>query len=290
VATGPDTLWERFLKPVARVAIDGEALQRQYEGWDWSAARARFENPQVRYPEYYTQNFHGIEQGYLTSDAAITYDPVTQYALPPNETWVREDAVKAVRGTPRAILDLGCGTGSTTVLLQQAFPDATVVGLDLSPYMLAVAADKARRAGLPMVQWRHGLAEATGLNANSFDLVTASLLFHETPPTVTQAILRESCRLLRTPGQFLALDGNQQTLRSVPWLMEIFEEPYIQDYANGNLERWLGAAGFDRLETQSIWGLHQVSSGWKPQPVGARTPVATDDATEPDSPPSPIPA
>ena len=33
---------------------------------------------------------------------------------------------------PRSILDYGCGTGSATVLLQQRFPEATVVGVDVS--------------------------------------------------------------------------------------------------------------------------------------------------------------
>jgi len=57
------------------------------------------------------------------------------------------------------ILDLGCGTGSTT-LLKQAFPQAEVIGLDLSPYMLVRAEHKAKAAGLD-IHWRHGNAEQT---------------------------------------------------------------------------------------------------------------------------------
>ncbi|ERN40465.1 methylase involved in ubiquinone/menaquinone biosynthesis [Rubidibacter lacunae KORDI 51-2] len=264
MATGKDTLWDRFLKPIATTLIDGEAIHRQYAGWDWDAARDRFSRPDLEYPEYYrTQNFHGIAGGYLTADAAITYDPVTHYALPPNEDWIRADAVRAVGGSPRAILDLGCGTGSTTLLFKRAFPKATVLGLDLSPFMLAVADDKARRANLT-IRWQHGLAEATGLPPNEFDLVTASLLFHETPASATKAILREAFRLLRPNGQFLTLDGNQVTLRTFTWLTEIFEEPYICDYAAGTLDDWLQSTGFEAVRTQPLWGLHQVSSARKP--------------------------
>ena len=34
---------------------------------------------------------------------------------------------------PKRILDIGCGTGRTTVQLAQNFPDAQVIGIDLSP-------------------------------------------------------------------------------------------------------------------------------------------------------------
>jgi trans-aconitate 2-methyltransferase len=40
---------------------------------------------------------------------------------------------------PSSIFDLGCGPGSGTELLAAAFPSATIVGLDLSDNMLAVA-------------------------------------------------------------------------------------------------------------------------------------------------------
>nr|ADO19154.1 methyltransferase [Nostoc flagelliforme str. Sunitezuoqi] len=97
-------------------------------------------------------------------------------------------------------------------MLKQAFPEAEVIGLDLSPYMLVRAEDKARNAGLGIV-WRHGNAEKTGFRDATFDLVTASLLFHETPDAVSQAILRESFRLLVAGGQVLTqpeFDGKKR--------------------------------------------------------------------------------
>ena len=64
------------------------------------------------------------------------------------KTWVRESLVKAIQGTPRRILDLGCGTGTTTLMLKKRFSSAEVIGLDLSPHMLVVADHKAREANL----------------------------------------------------------------------------------------------------------------------------------------------
>ncbi|NJP10594.1 MAG: methyltransferase domain-containing protein [Leptolyngbyaceae cyanobacterium RU_5_1] len=264
MAVRKDTIFERFLAPVVRLFINEEELQRFRDSIDWKMASDRLSNPSLTYPAYYTsQNFHGIEGGYLTSDAAVTYDPITQYALPPSETLVRQALVDSIQSKPRRILDLGCGTGSTTLLLKQAFPQAEVIGLDLSPYMLVVAEHKAQKAGLD-IQWRHSKAEATGFPDASFDLVTASLLFHENPPAVSKAILQESYRLLTTGGEVVILDGSQRVLRQTEWLTEIFEEPYIRDYAAESVDAWMGAARFGAVQTQDVWLLNQLTRGVKP--------------------------
>lgn len=267
MAVRKDTIFERFLSPIIRSFIDEKKLREFYESVDWEAEGDRFRHPALTYPHYYSsQNFHGIEGGYLNPGASVSYDPITQYVLPPNETWVRQGLIDSIKGTPRRILDLGCGTGSTTLMLKQAFPQAQVTGLDLSPYMLVMADHKAKNAELN-IHWRHGNAEATGLPDASFDLVTASLLFHETPPTVSQSILHECFRLLTTGGEVLILDGNQKTIRQVDWLTEVFEEPYIKDYAAGSVDAWMGAVGFEAVQTKDLFLIHQVSHGMKPIPV-----------------------
>ncbi|PSN06727.1 methyltransferase type 11 [filamentous cyanobacterium CCP5] len=279
MANRKDTLFEQFLAPVFNLLMDREALLHLRNSIDWPTATHVLTNPQVTYPDYYLNApFHGIDKGYLTPDAAITYDPITRYVLPPNEVWVREAAVQSVKGYPRRILDLGCGTGSTTVLMQQGFPQAAVIGLDLSPYMLVMADRKAQAANLP-IQFRHGDAAATGLPEGSFDLVTASLLFHETPPSVAKAILQEAFRLLRPGGEVVILDGNQRTLRSTEWLSNIFEEPFIQAYAQGSTDAWLGAVGFEAIRTEDFWWLHQITHALKPNPVQApsQTPYQASD-------------
>lgn len=269
MAAGKDTIFERFLAPAfGNLLLDREALLRHRNAVDWEAESDRLRPSDFDYPDYYlSQNFHGITHGYLTPDAAVTYDPITRYALPPHEDWVRQALVERVAGSPRRILDLGCGTGSTTLHLKRAFPSAEVVGLDLSPHMLIVAEQKAREARLA-IAFRHGAAEATGYADQSFDVVTASLLFHETPPAIAQAILREGFRLLQPGGQVLILDGCQSTLREAAWLTDIFEEPYIKDYAAGSTDAWMGAAGFDAIRTDEFWWMHQVTQGLKPLPAG----------------------
>jgi ubiquinone/menaquinone biosynthesis C-methylase UbiE len=270
MAPRTDTIFERFLAPIFNTfLINQEDLKRVYQSIDWETASDRIKNPVLTYPGYYkTQNFHGIEGGYLNPGAAVSYDPITQYVLPPGESLVRQALIDSIQTRPRRILDLGCGTGSMTLELKRAFPQSEVIGLDLSPYMLVMAEFKAQKAGLE-IQWQHGMAEQTGFPAASFDLVTASLLFHETPPAIAQAILRESYRLLTIGGEVVVLDGNQKLLRQTEWLTQIFEEPYIQDYAQTSTDAWMGAAGFGAVQSQDIWWLHQVNHGLKPIPGDA---------------------
>ncbi|WP_413162826.1 class I SAM-dependent methyltransferase [Capilliphycus salinus ALCB114379] len=260
-----DTIFQQFLAPLfENFLIDGEALKQFKQSINWEKESDRLTNPSVTYPDYYqSQNFHGIKGGYLNPEAPVSYDPITQHVLPPNETIVRQGLIDRIRVKPRRILDLGCGTGSTTLLLKKAFPNAEAIAVDLSPYMLVAAELKAKKAGLD-IQFRHSNAEATGFPDQSFDLVTASLLFHETPPEVAQTILNESFRLLRVGGEVIVLDGNQKALRQTEWLTEIFEEPYIKAYAAASVDKWMTKAGFAEVQTDDWWWVHQISRGIKP--------------------------
>jgi trans-aconitate 2-methyltransferase len=75
---------------------------------------------------------------------------------------------------PKRIVDLGCGSGLSTVALREAFPKAEIVGVDLSPDMLAAAAKR-----LPKILFREG--DVATFNATGFDLVFANAVFQWIP-------------------------------------------------------------------------------------------------------------
>ena len=38
---------------------------------------------------------------------------------------------------PKRVLDIGCAGGLSTIKLSESFPEAEIIGIDLSPYMLS---------------------------------------------------------------------------------------------------------------------------------------------------------
>jgi ubiquinone/menaquinone biosynthesis C-methylase UbiE len=69
------------------------------------------------------------------------------------------------------ILDLGCGTGIVArQIASRVGTSGKVIGIDVSPNMLAVAKMAADREELT-IEWREGNAEQLPFPASSFDLV-----------------------------------------------------------------------------------------------------------------------
>jgi ubiquinone/menaquinone biosynthesis C-methylase UbiE len=89
----------------------------------------------------------------------------------PERTWALEAGLEAVPAPPRRVLDLGTGTGDAALAIARRWPEAEVLGLDLSKRMVA----EARRKTPPELAGRVGfdVADARRLPVPdaSFDLV-----------------------------------------------------------------------------------------------------------------------
>lgn len=73
-----DMLWDRLLSLLLENLIDRDTMLQLRARIDWDKAVASYLLPGFDYPDYYrTQNFHGIEGGYLTISAAVTSDPTS---------------------------------------------------------------------------------------------------------------------------------------------------------------------------------------------------------------------
>ena len=90
----------------------------------------------------------------------------------------RELIARLTPHQPRRILDLGCGSGLSTQELRRVFPQAEIVGVDLSPDMLKAAAKR-----LPSVVFREG--DAASFDSSGFDLVFANALLQWVPDHLT---------------------------------------------------------------------------------------------------------
>lgn len=139
----------------------------------------------------------------LFADAAPTYDGVVRAStLGMDLLWKRRMfAAVPDEPAPRRILDMACGTGIVTAGLAERYPDAEVVGLDVSPEMLAVARERIDAGNVRFVE--RPAAEVTELGTDAFDLVTASYL----PKYVDRRRLaRDLRRVVRDGGAVVAHD------------------------------------------------------------------------------------
>ncbi len=105
------------------------------------------------------------------------------------------------------VLDIGCGTGSLTLLC--AARGGEVTGIDISLQMLDIARTKVAVAGL---EERVELMEMSAVDlddefsAQTFDVVVSSLVFSELSDDERRFTLRECHRLLRDGGRLVVAD------------------------------------------------------------------------------------
>jgi ubiquinone/menaquinone biosynthesis C-methylase UbiE len=104
---------------------------------------------------------------------------------------------------PNTVLDLGCGTGQLTQRLGEQFPDATVIGADLSNGMLERAAERAESddAVANLGGFVRADAQRIPLASGSFDVVTCTESFHWYGDQ--EAAVAEVARLLRPGGRLV---------------------------------------------------------------------------------------
>jgi ubiquinone/menaquinone biosynthesis C-methylase UbiE len=77
------------------------------------------------------------------------------------------------------IIDVGCGSGATAIVLAQSFPKSEVVGIDLSEPLLRLATQAAQAAGLSdRVRFELGDVEHTAYEEDSFDVVLNLNMVH----------------------------------------------------------------------------------------------------------------
>ena len=107
---------------------------------------------------------------------------------------------------PCRIADLGCGTGTVSVLFSEHGHDVT--GLDISPQMIDRARIKARSAGLT-IRFDIGNAAEPALDAGSFDVVFARHVVWALPDP--KAALRRWANLLAPHGRFVFVEGRWDT-------------------------------------------------------------------------------
>jgi len=140
-------------------------------------------------------------------------------ALTGGEGWRRDCREMAARVAGPRVLDLGIGPGTSAIEMARVDPSRSHVGLDLSARMVAVAAVRARSAGVPLALVR-GDGLALPFRSAAYDGATGHSYLYLLPDP--QAGLAEVCRVLRPGGTAAFLEpaagpaSPRQALRDGP--------------------------------------------------------------------------
>src|SRR5262249_51318677 len=199
-----DGSWPVFLERSRLFFEDLPQVHRRREGGHYRQVLS--DHTRGKRPGYYLQNFHFQSGGWLTPDSARRYDTQVEVLFKGSANATRRQALVPLselfagrdqRGL--RLLDIGCGTGRFLDFCKQAWPRLATVGIDLSEAYLVEAGRHLKRWG-----WLDLLVanvEAIPLADESQDAVTSIFTFHELPPKVRRAVLRECARVLKGGGR-----------------------------------------------------------------------------------------
>lgn len=151
-------------------------------------------------------------------------------------------------GEGEVVLDLGSGGGIDVLLaVKKVGPSGRVIGVDMTPEMIDLARQNARKVGAGNVEFRLGEIEHLPVADESVDVIISNCVINLSPEK--EAVFKEAYRVLRSGGRLLVSDMMVQGLPDevrknfTTWASCIGGAIRLEDYLAKIKE-----AGFTKLE------------------------------------------
>ena len=160
-----------------------------------------YKDPSSSKKEQVTQMFDEISNKYDTLNRVIS--------LGIDQSWRRKVVIIASETAPQRVLDIATGTGDLAIALKKT--NATqIIGLDISPGMLAIGKDKVKALSLDKtITMVLGDSENLSYEDNYFDFVTVA--FGVRNFENLEKGLGELFRVLRPQGKLIILETSVPT-------------------------------------------------------------------------------
>ncbi|MDE3068702.1 MAG: ArsR family transcriptional regulator [Verrucomicrobiota bacterium] len=145
---------------------------------------------------------------------------------------------------PLVVADLGAGEGLLSELLARRCK--RVIAVDNSEKIVAFGAAKARKNGLKNLEFRLGDLQHPPIDAGSVDLVILSQALHHAE--IPEKAIAAAHNILKPGGQIVILDLLRHSFERA---RELYGDRW-PGFAECDLQRWLEAAGFKRIEISVV--------------------------------------
>lgn len=171
----------------------------------------------------------------------------------------------------RRIYEMGCGGATTLSICRQQFPDAELIGGDLSPALLRNGHFLSEMLGLGATFRQEDACDVAEAD-NSVDGVISYAVHHEMPPAVSLRAIREMFRILTPGGEMVINDPppfrgvNPMQGVVLDWDTENRAEPFFSAAAMANLAQMMRDVGFVDVEEYALEkrGYPWITRGRKP--------------------------
>ena len=208
----------------------------------------------ISVPEYFQKPIHGFKNGGGCKYQAMYQSVSMRHIMrifQQNKNYREETMKFNTKGLeyPSTILDIGCGSGDSTISISELFPLANIFGVDLSPAMIELAKMRTSRSDFYCAD-----ATNTPFEDSIADLITSFAMFHEMPADHSQRVILEMKRLIKPTGTILIWD---QKITPLSYIQNNPIEPFLESYATLNISQEFGS-DFNTIETSE--GLFKV---WK---------------------------
>lgn len=181
------------------------------------------------------------------------------------------------------VLDLGSGAGFDSFLAARSVgPTGRVIGVDMTPDMLARARANAEKGGYDNVEFREGHIEALPVEDNAVDVVISNCVVNLSPDK--PAVYREAFRVLRPGGRVAIADVVARAPLSPEQQADLaLHVGCIAGAATvDQVKGWLEEAGFTNVEIREKSGSRELIEAWAPgNPAAALVLSATIEARKP---------